>query len=118
MVNDADTGTILDVNHSESISNKLLDVSEYANQRRLNFEDEGIRQSFEKLYHLLIQTNDDLLKQSKILTNDLLPLIDRIRTESLILTGWIEFLKYPYKISPPKLLKMDKVNPLSNKIYL
>lgn len=71
----------------------------------------------EKLYHLLIQTNDDLLKQSKILINDLLPLIERIRTESLIITGWIEFLKNPYKITPPKLLKTDKDNPYSNKIY-
>ena len=110
--------TILDVNHSESISNKLFDVSEYANQRRLNFGDEGIRQSFEKLYHLLIQTNDDLLRQSKILTNELLPLIERIRTESLIITGWIEFLKNPYRITTPKFLKTDKENPYSNKIYL
>jgi hypothetical protein len=110
--------TILDVNHSESISNKLLDISEYANQRRLNFADEGIRQSFEKLYHLLIQTNDDLLKQSKILINELLPLIERIRTESLIITGWIEFLKNPYRMVPPVLLKADKDNPYSNEIYL
>lgn len=110
--------TILDVNHSESICNKLLDVSEYANQRRLNYSDEGIRQSFEKLYQLLIQANDDLLKQSKILTNDLLPLIERIRTESLIITGWIEFLKNPYRVKPPQLLKVDKNNPYSGNIYL
>lgn len=110
--------SILDVNHSESICNKLLDISEYANQRRLNYTDEGIRQSFEKLYQLLIQTNDDLLKQSKILTNDLLPLIERIRTESLIITGWIEFLKNPNRVKPPKLLKVDKNNPHSVNIYL
>jgi hypothetical protein len=109
---------ILDVNHSESISNKLLDISEYANQRQLNFDDEGIRQAFQKLYYLLRQTNDDLLKQSKVLTNDLLPLIDRIRTESIILTGWIEFLKNPYKITPPKFLKTDTDKPYSDKIYL
>lgn len=109
--------TILDVNHSESISNKLLDISEYANQRQLNFDDEGVRQSFQKLYYLLRQTNDELLRQSKILTNELLPLIERIRTENLILTGWIEFLKNPYKIIPPKLLKTDTDKPYSNKIY-
>jgi len=109
---------ILDVNHSESISNKLLDISEYANRRQLNFDDEGIRQSFQKLYYLLRQTNDDLLRQSKILTNELLPLIERIRTENLILTGWIEFLKNPYKIVPPKFLKIDTDRPYSSKIYL
>lgn len=109
---------ILDVNHAKSITNTLLEVSEYANRRRLNFEDENIRQTFEKLYHLLIQTNDDLLRQSKILTNELLPLIERIRTESLILTGWIEFLKNPYKSALPRLLKTDRDSPYSNKIYL
>jgi hypothetical protein len=110
--------TILDVNHSQSISNKLLNISEFANQRRLNYDDEGVRQAFEKLYHLLIQTNDDVLRQSKILTNELLPLIERIRTESLILTGWIQFLKNPYKVTPPRFLKTDKDSPYSNKIYL
>ncbi len=110
--------TILDVNHSESISNKLLDISEYANQRQLNFDDEAIRKSFLRLYYLLRQTNDDLLRQSKILTNELLPLIERIRTENLILTGWIEFLKNPYRISPPRLLKTDTDKPFSTKIYL
>ncbi|HTA83236.1 MAG TPA: hypothetical protein VK783_09895 [Bacteroidia bacterium] len=109
---------ILDVNHSQSISNKLLNISEFANQRRLNYDDEGVRQAFEKLYHLLIQTNDDVLRQSKILTNELLPLIERIRTESQILTGWIEFLKNPYRVTPPKLLKMELDSPYSNKIYL
>lgn len=109
--------SILDINHSESITNKLLEISEYSNQRRLNFGDEGIRQSFEKLYYLLIHTNDDLLKQSKVLTNELLPLIERLRTESLIITGWIKFLKNAHKIAPPKLLKTDKNNPYSTRIY-
>lgn len=109
---------ILDVNHSESITNKLLDISSYANQRQLSFDDEGLSQSFQRLYYLLRQTNDDLLRQSKILTNDLLPLIERIRTENLILTGWIEFLKTPYKITPPRFLKTDTEKPYSSKIYL
>jgi hypothetical protein len=110
--------TILDVNHSESISNKLLAVSEFVNQRRLNFDEENIRLLFEQLYVQLIQTNDELLRQSKILTNELLPLIERIKTESQILTGWIEFLKNPYKATPPNLFKTDRNNPYSEKIYL
>jgi hypothetical protein len=89
--------TILDVSNAHSITNRLLDISQYINVRRLNFDDELARQQFEKLYTFLVQTNDDMLKQSKILTNELLPLIERIRSESLILTGWIEFLKNPNK---------------------
>jgi len=96
---------ILDVKHSESVTSTVLDVSEYANRRRLDFQDETIRMEFEKLYGQLIQTNTDLLRQSKVLVNELLPLLERIRTESLILTGWIEFLRNPYKMDTPPLLK-------------
>lgn len=96
---------ILDVNHSESVANRIVEVSEYANRRRLDFGDESARIEFEKLYVQLIQTNQDLLRQSKILTNELLPLLERIRTESLILTGFIEFLRNPYRMDTPPLLK-------------
>src|SRR6202007_166344 len=100
--------TILDVNEKNSVTNRLLEISEYANQLRLNATDEDIRQSFERLYFMLRQTNDDLLRQSKILTYELLPLIERIRTESIILTGWITFLKNPYKQKVPKIFESKK----------
>lgn len=100
---------ILDINHSASIANKLYDVSEFSNKYRLNFDDENTRIQFERLYFQLIQVNDNLLRQSKILTNELLPLIERIRTESIILTGWITFLKNPYKQKVPKILKRKEV---------
>ncbi len=109
--------TILDVSHSQSITNRLLDISQYINIRRLNFDDEMARQQFEKLYTFLVQTNDDLLRQSKILTNELLPLIERIRSESLILTGWIEFLKNPDKSELPFITKTYRKSPQSNNPY-
>jgi len=109
---------ILDINYSESIANRLVSISDFSNQYRLNFQDENIRVQFEKLYNQLIQTNDDLLRQSKILTNELLPLIERIRTESLILTGWIEFLRNPYKVETPHLLKSNRGTPYSHTIFL
>ena len=109
--------TILDVTHSQSITNRLLDISQYINVRRLNFEDEMARQQFEKLYSFLVQTNDDLLRQSKILTNELLPLIERIRSESMILTGWIEFLKNPNKSEVPFVPKSLRAYPYNNNMY-
>jgi hypothetical protein len=109
--------TILDVSHSQSITNRLLDISQYVNIRRLNFEDEMARQQFEKLYSFLVQTNDDLLRQSKVLTNELLPLIERIRSESMILTGWIEFLKNPDKSDVPFVPKSLRAYPYNNNMY-
>lgn len=109
---------ILDVNEDSSVANKLLEISEYTNQKRLVFSDENIRLHFERLYNLLLQSNDDLLKQSKILTNELLPLIERIKSESLILSGFIEFLRNPYKTDHVHLLKTHRAGVYHNNIYL
>lgn len=109
---------ILDVSHGDSVAQQLYDVAQYANNRRLNFDDENIRLQFEKLYDQLINTNDELLRQSKILINELLPLIERIRTESMILTGWIEFLKKPYRRPVPKLLKATRASLISKSMYI
>jgi hypothetical protein len=108
---------ILNINFADSITNKLYDISQYVNLRRLNFHDENTRQQFDKLYNQLLQTNDDLLRQSKILTNELLPLIERIRTESSILTGWIQFLKAPYKTKTPKVYKSTRAGAYSSSMY-
>lgn len=108
---------ILDVSNPQSITNRLLDISQYINVRRLNFDDELARLQFEKLYTFLVQTNDDLLRQSKILTNELLPLIERIRSESLILTGWIEFLKSPNKSEVPFMPKSLRAYPYNDSMY-
>ena len=109
---------ILDVNHSESVANKLSNVGQFVNAKRLSFNDEQLRLQFEQLYQLIISINDGLLRQSKILTTELLPLIDRIRTESLILTGWIEFLNRPEKYNTPVLLKPVKDFAYSENVYL
>jgi hypothetical protein len=108
---------ILDVNHSESVTSKLVEVCEYANRKRLDYSDETTRSEYEKLYTQLIQTNQDLLKQSKILTNELIPLLERIRTESLILTGFIEFLRNPYKVETPPLLKGTRTMVYAKDMY-
>ncbi|MES2592037.1 MAG: hypothetical protein V4608_09145 [Bacteroidota bacterium] len=108
---------ILDINHSTSIANKLYDISEFSNRYRLNCDDESTRVLFEKLYFQLIQVNDNLLRQSKILTTELLPLIERIRTESIILTGWITFLKNPYKQKVPHIFESKRMHVYSRSTF-
>jgi hypothetical protein len=72
---------------------------------------------FEKLYFQLIQVNDNLLRQSKILTTELLPLIERIRTESIILTGWITFLKNPYRQKVPPIFESKRMHIYSRSTF-
>jgi len=109
---------ILDVNQTTSVTNQLHEVAYYVNIKRLDTTDELIRGQFEKLYSFLVQTNDDLIRQSKLLTNELLPLIERIKTESVILTGWIEFLKKPYTARVPKVFKTTMERAYNRSFYL
>jgi len=109
---------ILDVSNTESIIHKLYNLSEFVNNKRLNFHDKEAQDNFEQLYIQLLQTNDDLLKQSKILTNELLPLIERIRTESRILTGFITYLRNPYKTKIPSLFKRKQYSPYSSNVAI
>lgn len=104
---------ILDINHSQSIYNELLNVSQFSNVKRFYYIDESIRREFEKLYHLLRQVAKDLNLQSIILTNELLPLIDRIKTESEYLRGFHYYLINGncYKfIEPPKIFVPTRDN--------
>lgn len=84
--------SILDVNHSQSIFNELLEISKYSNKKRFDNSIETLRTQFEKLYSLLRQVITDINKQSIILSNELLPLIERIKTESEYLKGFHNYL--------------------------
>lgn len=112
--------TILDVNHSQSIYNELLNVSQFTNVKRFDYADESIRREFEKLYHLLRQVAKDLNLQSVILTNELLPLIERIKTESQYLRGFHFYLTNGncYKgIEPPHIFVSTRDNIYNRFIY-
>ena len=111
---------ILDINHSQSIYNELDRISQYTNNRRFDYEDELIRRQFEKLYNLLRQVVKDIIEQSRILSNDLLPLIERIKTESEYLQGFHLYLTNGncYKaIKPPKMFISSRDNPYSKYFY-
>jgi len=112
--------TILDINHSQSIYNELLNISQFANKKRFDYGDESIRREFEKLYYLLRQVGKDLNAQSVILTNELLPLIERIKTESQYLRGIHFYLTNGncYKtIKPPPIFVSTRDNVYTNFVY-
>jgi len=105
--------TILDVSHSQSITSILRGISTHVNLERLRCPDEQVRRSFEKTYFLLKHVIDDLNRQSAILTSELIPLIQRIRTESEYLRGFLHLLRHPREIpvkALPVLYKSRKDN--------
>ena len=87
---------IINVQNSESIYNLLLKISEYTNEKRMNYNDENIRLKFERLYNRLKHALTDIRQQSEILVNELIPLIERIKTENSILKGMHIYLSKGY----------------------
>ena len=74
----------------------------------------------QKLYNRLRQVVKDISQQSTILSNELLPLLDRIRTESEYLLGFHLYLTNMncYKgIKPPKLFSTSRDNLYNPFIY-
>lgn len=110
----------MDINHSQSIHNELLSISQFSNSKRFDYAAESIRRQFEKLYNLLRQTVKDINEQSTILSNDLLPLLDRIKTESEYLQGFHLYLTNMNcyrKIKPPKLFTTTRDNLYNPYVY-
>lgn len=99
---------ILDANHTGSVIHKLSLVREQANKERIYHPDFSIRSLYEKLYNQVISANVELVKNSRVLTKELLPLLERIKTESQILAGFMEFLKKPNFYDTPVLLKRTR----------
>ncbi|MCO6480318.1 MAG: hypothetical protein J5I94_27000, partial [Phaeodactylibacter sp.] len=97
----APLNSILDLQHSESIASLLGQISAYANRERLVHGYQLARDRFGQLHELLRGGNERILRQSRILSRELLPLIERLQTESEILSGWLFFLERPFRHDVP-----------------
>jgi hypothetical protein len=84
--------TILDKSQTKSIINTISLISSYANQRKFEEEDANLRRQFAKLYFNTLNAGLDINQQIKKLTRELLPLLDRIKTNSQIQMGFYYFL--------------------------
>jgi hypothetical protein len=83
---------ILDKSQTKSIINTISLISAYANQRKFEEEDANLRRHFAKLYFNALNADIDINQQIKKLTRELLPLLDRIKSNSQIQMGFYYFL--------------------------
>ena len=92
------------------MTNQLSKISKYANTQRLEFDDFNIRGQFDKLYNYTLSADENLLKHSRRLTKELLPLLEVIQYEDSILSGLLEFVKQPkkYNFLLPKLISQNR----------
>lgn len=84
---------ILDKSHPKSIVNSISLMASYSNQRKFEDDDFNIRKQFDKLYFNALNANHELNVHINKLTRELLPLLDRIKTNSQILSGFYYFLE-------------------------
>lgn len=110
--------SILDKDHPNSIVNAITQIQGYSSEKRLIAGTYDLRRNFEKLYGASVSAKNELDGTLSKLTRELLPLLDRIKTDSLILSGfyhYVENVDYPekYIIALPGLIKRTKGTVLS-----
>ena len=87
---------ILDHRNPESITSLLWRMNQRVNLEKLSAHAPGVQSRYAQLDDLLRSTNDHLLRQSRIITRELLPLLERLKRESEVLNGWLYFLESPF----------------------
>jgi hypothetical protein len=110
--------TILDKDHPNSVVNAIIQVQRYTSEKRILADSYELRREFEKLYACVVNAKAELDETLRMLTRDLLPLLDRIKTDSIILSGfyhYVENIDQPenYIVALPDLLRKTKGNVMS-----
>jgi hypothetical protein len=95
-------------NHSESILYIIDNIIDESNQQRFNNSDENLKRVYTKLYYFYNNTKNEILDQNRLLINEVIPLLDRIRLGSDILTGCINFLNNHTAYKVPALLDKQR----------
>lgn len=92
---------ILDVQQEGSITNILTEISRFVNRERFRHPYQTVRDRYSQLHDLMRLAEKRVLRQSYVISRELLPLIERLQTESEILTGWLHFLERPFREEVP-----------------
>lgn len=110
--------TILDKDHPNSIVNAIIQVQRYASEKRILADSYALKREFEKLYASSINAKAELDLTLSKLTRELLPLLERIKSDSIILSGFYHFAENidnpeQYIIPLPNLLRKTRANVIS-----
>jgi hypothetical protein len=100
-------------NHSESILYIIDGIVEESSSQRFNNQDENLKKIYTKLYNTYYQIKKEILNQNRLLINEVIPLLDRIKSGSDILTGFINFLNDNTSYKVPILLDRQRDKPYS-----
>lgn len=99
-------------NHSDSLMSIIADISEEANKQRFLNTDNILQKLYTKVYMAFCRVEREVQNNNRLLINEVGPLLERIKSESVLLSGFSLFLRNNKKYEVPKLLL--KTN---NKVY-
>ena len=100
--------------HDESIFSIIKRVVGEANNHRFGHSDTNLQNKYQVLYRYYSNISDKLLIQNKLLIQEVLPLLDTIKTESEVLGGCITFLNNNKEYLVPRLLHKRRNTTYSN----
>lgn len=90
--------------HSGSISYVIKSVIEETHVQKLTNSDANLKNIYTRVHTLFAQVKKEIFNENRLLINEVAPLLERIKTESQILTGFINYLADPSKYATPSIL--------------
>jgi hypothetical protein len=108
---------IFDSRQDLTIIKSIRDVLNYSNYKKFEENDFEIRQLYEQLYYFSDNTNKELNIIIKHLSNELIPLLRRIESNSLILKGLGIFLQKPFGRTDLPILSRRKNHSIYSKEF-
>lgn len=91
-------------NHEDAIYNLIKKILQKANHEQYINKDNDLKHLYKKLYELFSSLNKEILNENRLLINEVVPLLERIKTESIILSGFINYLEDPNQYTVPNIL--------------
>lgn len=113
---------ILNIDHPNSVVHVIFQIQRYTSEKRILAETYKLKREFEKLYASTVNAKTELDQTLSKLTRELLPLLERIKSDSIILSGFYHFIENidqpeNYIIPLPDLLRRTKGNVISKTFY-
>ena len=95
---------ILEKGHPESFYSALVEIQKYTSEKQYVADSFKLKREYKKLYGSVIYARAELDHNLQKLTRELRPLLDRIKSDSIILSGFYHFVEnvdYPEKYIVP-----------------
>lgn len=113
---------ILEKGHPESFYAAIVSIQNYASEKRFIANSYRLKTEYKKLYASAVFARAELDQNLQKLTRDLRPLLDRIKSDSIILSGFYHFVEnidspVDYHIPIPNLVRKTRVSPIFNEFH-